>query len=82
MKTDKLSFEVTQGGYYIFPKIEADIDDYDFAIEALKEAKVGVVPGSAFGIGGENHVRISFGGETEAMREGARRLVEYVEKKL
>ena len=82
MKTDKLSFEVTQGGYYIFPKIEFELDDYDFAVEMLKEAKVGVVPGSAFGIGGENHIRISFGGETEDMREGARRFVEYINKKL
>ncbi len=82
LKTNKLSFEVTQGGYYIFPKIEADIDDYDFAVEMLKAAKVGVVPGSAFGIGGENHMRISFGGETDIVREGARRFVNYINKTL
>lgn len=80
MKSDLLSFEVTEGGYYIFPKIEVEIDDYDFAVEMLKEAHVGVVPGSAFGIGGENHVRLSFGGETDQIREGARRFVEYIER--
>lgn len=82
MKTDKLSFEVTEGGYYIFPKLEVEIDDYDFAVEMLKQAKVGVVPGSAFGIGGENHIRISFGGDTEQVREGVQRFVQYINKKL
>ena len=82
MKSDKLSFEVPQGTYYIFPKIEAEIDDCDFAVNMVRDAKVGVVPGSAFGIGGENHVRISYGGETEDVREAVRRFVKYVEETL
>ena len=33
---------------------------YEFAIKLLKEAKVAVTPGSAFGPSGEHHVRMAF----------------------
>jgi len=48
------------GAYYIFPKIKPNIDDYDLAIRLLKEAKVIVVPGSAFGEIGKGHLRLSY----------------------
>lgn len=81
-KTDKVSFIPPDGGYYIFPRINKDIDDYDFALQMIKDGKVAVVPGSAFGLGGENHIRISFGGEDDQVKEGMKRFVKYVEENL
>lgn len=79
-KSDKISLVVPEGAYYAFPKINVDVDDYDLAVRLVKEAGVGVIPGSAFGLGGENHVRISFGGDEIKLREGLKRFVTFVNK--
>ncbi|MEI6532438.1 MAG: acetolactate synthase small subunit [Candidatus Roizmanbacteria bacterium] len=78
LKTDKLSLVQPEGAYYAFIKVNFEIEDYDFAVELVNNAKVAVVPGSAFGLGGENHLRISYGCEEDQLREGMRRLVTYV----
>ncbi|MBI2074895.1 MAG: acetolactate synthase small subunit [Candidatus Levybacteria bacterium] len=81
-KTNMLSYTMPQGAYYCFPKLKKSVNDVELAIRMIKEAKVGVVPGSPFGLGGENHIRISFGCEEEVLREGLRRLVTYLNTKL
>ncbi len=50
------------GAFYAFPNIEeAGLgDDVEFAGWLLERAGVAVTPGSAFGPGGEGHVRLSF----------------------
>jgi len=80
-KTNKLSVITPEGAYYAFVKIADEVDDYDLALQLIREAKVAVVPGSAFGLGGENHLRISFGGDEKLLQEGLRRLVTFIEKK-
>ena len=50
------------GAFYAFPNIE-DVglgDDKQFTTWLLERANVAVTPGSAFGPGGEGHVRLSF----------------------
>ena len=81
-KSDKISLITPEGAYYAFPKINVEIDDYEFAVRLVKEAGVAVVPGSAFGLGSENHIRISFGCEEKQLREGLQRLVKYLDEKL
>lgn len=76
----KIHLVAPEGAYYAFAKIEGEVDDYDLAMRLFREAKVAVVPGSAFGIGGESHIRISFGGEEKDIKEGMRRLVSYIER--
>ncbi len=77
-KTDKLTLARPQGGYFAFPKLNFEVDDYDLAVDLINRAKVAVVPGSAFGIGGENHIRISFGCEEEQLKTGLDRLVKHL----
>jgi aminotransferase len=49
------------GAYYVFPKIVVEHrDSVDFAISLLERARVTVTPGSAFGSGGEHHVRMAY----------------------
>jgi len=81
-KTNKLKLVTPQGGYFAFIKVENDIDDYELAIDLVKHAAVAVVPGSAFGLGGEHHIRVSFGCEDENLIEGMKRLIAYVNKTL
>jgi aspartate/methionine/tyrosine aminotransferase len=50
-----------EGAYYVFPKILVPHESsYEFAIRLLRDAKVAVTPGSAFGRAGEGHVRMAF----------------------
>lgn len=79
-ETDAASLIVPQAAYYAFIKIKRKVDDLALALDMLEKAKVGVVPGSAFGKGGENHIRISFGLEEDMLREGLQRLVNYLNK--
>lgn len=81
-KTDKLSYASPHGAYYSFPKILKPVDDMAFCIKLVKEAKVAVVPGSPFGRGGENHIRIMFGCEEDILREALKRFVNYLNKNL
>lgn len=50
-----------EGAYYVFPRITAPhTDSVDFSRSLLRDAKVSVTPGSAFGPAGEHHVRLAF----------------------
>ncbi len=50
-----------KGAFYAFPSIaKTGLDDETFADRLITEEKVAVIPGSAFGNGGENHIRIAY----------------------
>ncbi|WP_461205545.1 pyridoxal phosphate-dependent aminotransferase [Clostridium sp. DL1XJH146] len=50
-----------KGAFYIFPSIKQfGISSEEFCERLLKEKKVAIVPGKAFGIGGEGYIRISY----------------------
>lgn len=50
-----------QGAFYVYPSVESTGMDGDtFAEKLLQEKNVAVVPGSAFGECGKNHIRISY----------------------
>ncbi len=80
--TDKLQVSTPEGAYYILPKIKKPVDDVALAMEMVDKAGVAVVPGSAFGKGGENHIRIAYGCEEEQLRKGLDRFVSYINKHL
>ena len=49
------------GAFYIFPSIERfGMNSDEFATQLLKEEKLAVVPGNAFGDSGEGFIRISY----------------------
>ena len=68
-----------RGAFYAFPKVSGlGIDDETFAQKLLQEEKVAVVPGSAFGAGGEGYVRCSYATAYEKIEkalEGIERFV-------
>lgn len=50
-----------EGAFYIFPCIKSfGFSSEDFCDKLLQDTKVAVVPGTAFGRGGEGYVRISY----------------------
>ncbi len=53
-------------------------DDVQFVYTLAKEAKVGLVPGSVFGPGGEGYVRLSYAASTANLEECIRRIQNFV----
>jgi aminotransferase len=74
-----ISFVKPNGAYYVLVKYDKKMDSVDLAIDILKKVQVEVVPGSAFGPSGEGHIRLSFGGKPENLKEGLARLKRYFE---
>ncbi len=57
------SYVRPEGAYYVFPKIRIEHQNsVQFALDLLKDARVCVSPGAAFGPMGEGHVRMAFCG--------------------
>lgn len=63
------------GAFYAFPSIRSTgLAAEEFCNRLLKEQKVAVVPGSAFGDSGEGHVRISYSYSMSHLREATSRI--------
>ena len=77
-----LGFEIANpdGAFYIFAKIPANLiqNSMDFAYDLARKGKVAVVPGSAFGPGGEGYVRISYATSMENLQKAIHNIKEYV----
>ncbi len=67
------------GAFYMFPCIkEFGMTSEEFAMRFLKEEKVAVVPGTAFGDCGEGYLRISYASSLENLRESMVRLSRFI----
>lgn len=76
-----LEYQVPKGAYYLFPKITAPHNgSFDLALKILREARVIVIPGAAFGPTGEGHLRFSFAGNPDRIEEGCERLKKWFSK--
>jgi aminotransferase len=70
-----------RGAFYAFPQIKASgMDDEAFAEALLKEEHVAVVPGNAFGVGGEGFVRCSYATAFEKIEEALRRMEKFMSR--
>ncbi|MDB5552892.1 MAG: aminotransferase class [Rhizobium sp.] len=63
-----------KGTFYFFFSVRGMNSGYEMARRILKEASVGVAPGSAFGLGGDQFLRVCFAVDPELIAEGASRL--------
>lgn len=64
-----------QGAFYVFPSIRnTGYTSMDFSQQLLKEQKVAVVPGTAFGKTGEGYIRISYASSLEHLKEALFRI--------
>ncbi len=69
------------GAFYAFPQISVTgMDEDSFAERLLQEEKVAVVPGSAFGLGGEGFVRCSYATSYEKIEEALRRIERFMRR--
>ena len=69
------------GAFYVFPCIrEFGMTSEEFATKLLKEQKVAIVPGTAFGDCGEGFLRISYAYSVENLKRALDRLRAFVTK--
>jgi aminotransferase len=70
-----------RGAFYTFPNVGiSGMDDETFSARLLEEEKVAVVPGSAFGAGGEGFARCCYATSYEEIEEALERLARFVRK--
>lgn len=70
-----------RGAFYVFPKITSTgLSSRDFSLRLLREKKVAVVPGSAFGPSGEGHVRCSYATALDQIKIAIERIGELCEE--
>ncbi|MCQ3938131.1 MAG: pyridoxal phosphate-dependent aminotransferase [Chloroflexi bacterium] len=70
-----------RGAFYAFPNIRASgMDDETFAEKLLREERVAVVPGNAFGPGGDGFVRACYATSYEQIEEALQRMEKFMNR--
>ena len=76
-----LTCHVPQGAFYAFPNVSATgLTAEEFAERLLFEEHVAVVPGTAFGAGGQSHIRCSYATSREKIEIALQRMARFVDK--
>jgi len=69
-----------RGAFYVFPRIkDTGLASYDFAMKLLEEQNVAVVPGPAFGAGGEGYIRCSYAASMADLETAVTRIGKFLE---
>ena len=69
------------GAFYVFPSIKRfGMSSDEFCMELLKQEKVAVVPGTAFGASGEGFIRVSYAYSLKNLKEALGRIEKFVNR--
>lgn len=70
-----------KGAFYAFPKVSVTgLSDEEFAERLLNEERVAIVPGSAFGAGGDGFCRCSYATSYEKLERAITRIERFVNR--
>ena len=70
-----------EGAFYAFPSIKRfGMTSDEFATRFLREEKVAVVPGTAFGVSGEGFLRVSYAYSLKNLKEALGRMANFVKR--
>ena len=70
-----------EGAFYAFPSIKRfGMTSEEFATRLLREEKVAVVPGTAFGDCGEGFLRVSYAYSLKSLKEALSRIKRFVDR--
>ncbi|MDD4651606.1 MAG: pyridoxal phosphate-dependent aminotransferase [Methanothrix sp.] len=73
-----ISCSVPGGAFYLFPDVSAMGGGDAFADRLLKEALIAATPGSAFGPGGADHIRLSYATSQSRIKQSLERIEKIV----
>lgn len=69
------------GAFYMFPSIKRfHMTSEEFATRLLREEKIAIVPGTAFGDCGEGYLRVSYAYSLEDLKRAIRRIRRFVNR--
>ncbi|MDW6023025.1 pyridoxal phosphate-dependent aminotransferase [Mesorhizobium sp. BAC0120] len=69
------------GGFYLFFRVDGVSNSTEFAATLIKEADVGLAPGSAFGAGGEGFFRLCFARNPDDLSEACARFANWMSRR-
>jgi aspartate/methionine/tyrosine aminotransferase len=69
-----------EGAFYLFPRVAGVSDSFAFCLDLLRETKVAVAPGVAFGAGGEGALRICTASDLAVLEPAMARLCRFIER--
>ncbi len=70
----KVRYAPPAGAFYAFFSVDGEPDARKLAIRLIDEANIGLAPGTAFGPGAPNFLRLCFAGSPDRLGEALRRL--------
>jgi aspartate/methionine/tyrosine aminotransferase len=73
-RTGRCRLTVPQGAFYLFFAVEGETDSDALARRLVDEAQAGLAPGTAFGKGGEQFVRLCFARDPGQIRDACERI--------
>lgn len=77
--SDYFEYKKPMGAYYIMARYKwTKTDSFKLALKILREARVITIPGAAFGPSGEGYLRFSFAGAPKEIKEGFKRLRQWL----
>ena len=77
--TGRVRFFEPEAAFYLFCAVDGFPDSRALALRLIDEAGIGAAPGSAFGPGGEGHLRLCFARDPAQIQEAALRLARWLE---
>jgi len=78
---NSVSLTKPEGAFYLFPRIAGEKDSFALALALLKEEKVSVAPGVAFGNGGEGALRICCAADPSVLKPAMERMCRFLENR-
>jgi aspartate/methionine/tyrosine aminotransferase len=76
----RIETALPDGAMYAFFRVEGVTDSLDFCKQLVREARLGLAPGSAFGPEGEGFVRWCFAASDDRLAEGIARFSGYLQR--
>ncbi|MGP4040464.1 aminotransferase A [Gracilibacillus sp. D59] len=81
LKGMQINTYLPDGGFYFFVDIShLNKDSFSVALQLVEEAKVALVPGSAFSQFGEGYLRLSYAYDIDTLKEGLDRIEPIISK--
>ncbi len=79
-QTGRARFSPPAGAFYLFFSVDGLTDSRQAAFDIVDKAAVALAPGTAFGAGGEDSLRLCFHRRLDQIEEAAHRLARWIEQ--
>lgn len=78
--TNRVEMAPPDGAFYAFFRVDGQTDSRKLAMDLVESANVGLAPGSAFGPGGEDSLRLCYARKSDDLEQAVERLQQAIRK--